>query len=160
MIADESGDRDGKITSAEWTHFWRNYQGTPSIVATGIGERRGLKWSYTKGVARVPTPLHYRDIVYQLNNGGILTALDSRTGVARKVGRMEGAIDNYYASPVAADGHIYLVSESGKAPVVQAGPDWIVKTVNDLDEPCYATPALSGGRLFLRTTRSLYCFGR
>jgi outer membrane protein assembly factor BamB len=160
LIADQYGDRDGEITSAEWTHFWRNLQGTPSIVATGVGPRRGLKWSYAKGIARVPTPLYYRDIVYYVNNGGILTALNGKTGAALKVGRLRGAIDNYYASPVAADGRIYLVSESGKAPVVQAGADWEVSVVNDLDEPCYATPALSEGRVFLRTAQSLYCFGR
>jgi hypothetical protein len=128
-------------------------------VATGISERRGLKWSYTKGIARVATPLHYRSIVYYINNGGILTALDGKTGAALKVGRLQGAIDNYYASPVAADGRIYLVSESGKVPVVEAGAEWAVTVVNDVDEPCYATPALSGGRVFLRTARSLYCFG-
>lgn len=160
MIADNSGDRDGKITSTEWTSFWRNLQGTPSIVAIGIGERRGLRWSYTKGIARVATPLHFQGIVYYVNNGGILTALDANTGSPLKIGRLQGAIDNYYASPVTAEGRIYLVSESGKIPVVQAGKDWTVTCINDLDEPCFATPALSEGRIFLRSTRSLYCFGR
>ena len=160
VFADQLGDRDGKITAKEWADFWRSVEGTPSILATGIGERRGPLWSYTKSVARVATPLHYQNIVYFVNNGGILTALDSKTGAALKVGRLEGAIDNYYASPVAADGRIYLASETGKVAVVEAGPAWTVRVVNDLDEPCYATPALSEGRVFVRTARTLYCFGR
>jgi outer membrane protein assembly factor BamB len=159
MIAESAGDRDGKITTAEWSAFWRNLQGTPSISAFRISEPRGPRWSYTKGIARVATPLVYEGIVYYINNGGILTALDGRNGAPLKVGRLEGALDNYFSSIVAAAGRLYLASEAGKVAVVKAGTDWSVLAVNDLDEPCYASPALSDGKIFLRTARTLFCFG-
>jgi hypothetical protein len=55
---------------------------------------------------------------------------------------------------------VILVSESGKVTVVKAGRDWEILAVNDLGEPCFATPAIAGGKLFLRTRSALYCFGR
>jgi hypothetical protein len=60
---------------------------------------------------------------------------------------------------VAADGKIYLASEEGKVAVLKPGADWDVLAVNDLAEGSYATPALSGGQIYLRTTDALYCFG-
>jgi outer membrane protein assembly factor BamB len=166
MIADETGNRDGKITQEEWNLFWRTQQGRPAIIATSIGApgeaapNRGTRWSYSKGVARVATPLIYGGIVYFINMGGILTALNAMTGEPLKVARLQCALENYYASPVAASGVVYFTSETGKVVAVRAGADWSVLACNDLDEPCYATPALSEGRIFVRTSQSLYCFGK
>lgn len=165
MIANETGNRDGKITRAEWNLFWSGLEGKPAITATSIGApgeaapKRGTQWSYTKGVARVATPLVYEGVLYYVNMGGILSALKAKTGEAIKVGRLEGALDNYYASPVAAAGRVYFASETGKVVVIKAGVDWSVLACNDLDESCYATPALSDGRIFIRTSQSLACFG-
>ena len=69
---------------------------------------------------------------------------------------MAGAIDNYYASPVAADGKIFVVSETGKLSVVKAGKEWELLSLNDLNEPCYATPALADSRIYVRTQATLY----
>ena len=60
---------------------------------------------------------------------------------------------------MAADGKIFLASEEGKIAVLRAGTDWEVLAVNDLNENCYATPALSEGRIYIRTGEALYCFG-
>jgi outer membrane protein assembly factor BamB len=68
-------------------------------------------------------------------------------------------LGNYFASPVAVDDKVYLLSEEGKAVVVQAGLDWKQLSVSDLREPCMATPALVDGQVFVRTANSLYCFG-
>ncbi|HYP07241.1 MAG TPA: PQQ-binding-like beta-propeller repeat protein [Bryobacteraceae bacterium] len=165
MVAKELGNRDGRISPAEWKAFWSGYQGKPSVAATNIGtpaERspaRGTRWSYTKGIARVATPLAYGGVEYYVNMGGIVTALDLETGGATKTGRLAGALDGYYASPVAAEGRLYFTSDTGKIVVVRAGGDWTVLATNDLDDPCYATPALSDGKIFVRTALSLYCFG-
>jgi hypothetical protein len=59
---------------------------------------------------------------------------------------------------VAADGKVWLASEEGKVSVLRAGGQWEVLAVNDLDEACYATPALSGGVIYLRTEKALYAF--
>jgi nitroimidazol reductase NimA-like FMN-containing flavoprotein (pyridoxamine 5'-phosphate oxidase superfamily) len=60
---------------------------------------------------------------------------------------------------VAADGKIFILSEEGKLAVLKAGRDWDVLAVNDLGEGSFATPALSVGRIYVRTDEALYCFG-
>jgi outer membrane protein assembly factor BamB len=64
-----------------------------------------------------------------------------------------------FASPVAADGHIYFTTEDGAVVVVLPGGDLTVKSVNRLPEAAYATPAFADGRLYVRTTQALYAFG-
>jgi outer membrane protein assembly factor BamB len=75
-----------------------------------------------------------------------------------KAARVDGAIGGYSASPVAADGKLFLANEDGKLAVLRAGTDWEVLAVEDLGESCYATPALSKGHIYLRTNDALYCF--
>ena len=72
---------------------------------------------------------------------------------------MTGALGPYSASPVAAEGKIFLASEEGKVTVLKASRDWEVTAINDLGESCFATPALAGGHIYLRTSEALYCFG-
>jgi outer membrane protein assembly factor BamB len=60
---------------------------------------------------------------------------------------------------VAADNKVFLASVDGKITVLKAAGDWEVLAVNDLGEEIHATPALSGGRIYVRTHGSLYCFG-
>ena len=84
---------------------------------------------------------------------------DEKTGEVTKMGRMEGALGGYSASPVMAEGRIYFASEEGKVSVVRAGREWAVMQVNDLGEGLFATPALSEGKIFLRTAEAVYCFG-
>jgi outer membrane protein assembly factor BamB len=77
-----------------------------------------------------------------------------------KQGRVEGALDAYYASPVAGDDKIFTASQKGKVAVLQAsGTEWKVLQVNDLGEEIWATPAIDSGRLYVRTQSALYCFG-
>jgi outer membrane protein assembly factor BamB len=94
-----------------------------------------------------------------VRDGGIITALDPATGKLLKEGRSREAPGEYYASPVAADGKVFLASTEGKMTVLKAGADWEVLGVNDLGEEIHATPALSEGRIYIRTRGSLYCFG-
>ena len=86
-------------------------------------------------------------------------SFDPETGAVLKTGRLQGALGGYSASPVAGDGKLFLASEDGKVVVVRAGREWDVITINDLGESCHATPALSEGRIYLRTGEALYCFG-
>jgi outer membrane protein assembly factor BamB len=74
---------------------------------------------------------------------------------------MKDAPGAYYASPVAGDGKVYLVSHAGKATVLSAAADakWEIVSQHDFDEPVVATPAIAGGRIFLRTAKALYAFG-
>lgn len=99
------------------------------------------------------------EIVVLVANGVIVTTMSMETGEVTKMGRIPGALGDCYASPVAADGKLFVVSEEGKSAVLRCGAQWDTLSVNDLGEQCYATPALGRGRVFVRTTDSLFCFG-
>ena len=93
-----------------------------------------------------------------VQNGGIRTALDPKTGEVRKQGRLTGALGDYYSSPVAAGGQILFANQEGKLAVVKAGAEWELQRVHDLGEDCFATPAIVDGALYLRTGKALYRF--
>ena len=98
-------------------------------------------------------------MAYLIKNGGIFTAFDKDTGEVLEQGRIREAMDNYYASPVAGDGKLYLASEKGLVSVVRAGGDWEPLATVDFDAPVFATPAISDGRIYLRAGAKVYCFG-
>ena len=98
-------------------------------------------------------------MLYVPKGGGIIASLDPQTGQVFKIDRTKDALGDYYASPVAADDKVFFVSDSGKVTVVRAGRQWEILAVNDLGEETYATPAIAGRRLFIRTRHALYCFG-
>ena len=95
---------------------------------------------------------------YMVKTGGIITSLDPETGRILKVGRSPSALGEYYASPVAADGKVFLANTEGKITVLKAGAEWEVLAVNEMGDEISATPALSDGRVYVRTRGALYCF--
>jgi outer membrane protein assembly factor BamB len=117
-----------------------------------------IRWRFKKNLPFIPAPLLYQDVYYMVRDGGIITSLDPATGKLLKEGRTREALGEYYASPIAADGKVFLASGEGKMTVLQAGADWQVLAVNDLGDEIHATPALSEGRIYVRTHSSLYCF--
>ena len=118
-----------------------------------------MKWKYTRPVPQVPSTLLYKGVLFMINDSGILLSIDPATGTVLKQGRLKGAIDKYFASPVGADGKVFLSSAGGKITVLQAAGDWQVLGVNDLGEDVHATPALSEGRVYVRTQTTMFCFG-
>ena len=161
-IAKFVGNKDMVVTEDEWDEKQKVVGGPTNLFALKIeksGEAREM-WRYEKGFNGViPTPLLYQGVLYVVKNGGILTSFEAATGKVIKTGRVEGALGGYSSSPVAAEGHVYLSSEEGKVAVLRAGGEWEVMQVNDLDEPLFATPALSEGQIYLRTGSALYRFG-
>jgi outer membrane protein assembly factor BamB len=164
-IAKYKGNRDRIITEEEWNEKQKEVMGPNHLAAYRL-EADGEKvradeiWRYEKSfTAVIPSSLLYQGVLYFVKNGGILTSLDGTTGAVLKTGRVDGAIGGYSASPVAADGKIYLASEDGNLAVLKAGGQWEVLSAMDLGEPCYATPALSQGSVYLRTDAALYRFG-
>ena len=111
-----------------------------------------------KFLPRCTSPLLYEGVLYVVKEGGILTALNTKTGEILKQGRLKGALDDYYASPVGAAGMVFLLSQQGKATVVKAGADWEILAVNNLEDDTYATPAIVDNKLYVRTRAMLYCF--
>ena len=106
----------------------------------------------------VSSPLLLNRLLYTIKDGGVFTALDASTGLVSKQARLKDAIDSYYASPIAADGKIFLASENGKVSVIKPGQDWEVLATNNLNESIYASPVAENGRLYIRTSGGLYCF--
>ncbi|MFN0165853.1 MAG: PQQ-binding-like beta-propeller repeat protein [Bryobacteraceae bacterium] len=148
-------------------HEWNNYRARRAsrnrLIAVRHGGRGDLTnsnvvWSMQKFLPNCPTPVIYQGVLYLVKDGGIFTAVNPKTGEILKQGRLTGAIDTYYASPVAAAGRIYLLSQKGKGVVIKAGADWEVVHVTDFEEEIYATPAIVDNRLFLRTRSGLFCF--
>jgi outer membrane protein assembly factor BamB len=156
-------DGDGSLDEREWNNHRARRSARNSLLAVRHGGRGDLTasaivWRMQKFLPNVPSPLLYNGLIYLIKDGGILTAVDAKTGTLRKQGRLAGALDTYYSSPVAGAGMVYLISKGGKVSVVKAGPEWEVVGVNDLEEEVYATPAIVDSRIYLRTTEALYCF--
>jgi outer membrane protein assembly factor BamB len=159
-------DGDLFLGPRDWEFYRARMTSRNNLIALKAGGRGDLTgsaqvlWRLEKFLPNVPSPLVYDGVMYLVKDGGILTALDALTGDVLKQGRLRGALSKYYASPVAADGKIYAVSEDGKASVIRAGKDWEILAVNDLADDVYATPAIVGDRIYLRTRHTLYCFAR
>jgi outer membrane protein assembly factor BamB len=159
-------NNDNVITQAEWDTIRNLGIGEFGAIAVRPGAATGkldpsaVLWRFKKNLPYIPAPLLYQDVLYLLKDGGIVTSLDAKTGEALKTGRSADAIGEYHASPIAADGKVYLASVDGKVTVLKAGGQWDVLGTSDLAEEIHATPALNGGRIYVRTKGSLYCFGQ
>lgn len=156
-------DQDQHLSEGEWRKYARVFElARNSVMAlrmTADGNPPKLVWQYEKGIPYVASPLVYRDVLYLIKDGGILTSFDARDGRVLKLGRVRGA-DKYYASPVAGDGKVFLLSERGVLTVLKAGGEWEILASHDFGERAVATPAAVGGRLYVRTEDALYCLGR
>jgi outer membrane protein assembly factor BamB len=117
-----------------------------------------IQWKYQRPVPQVPSTLLYKGVLFMVNDSGILIAIDPTNGSVLKQGRLKGAIDKYFASPVGADGKVFLVSQDGTASVVDAKADWDILSVNPLDDEVFATPAIADGKIYVRTKSALYAF--
>lgn len=113
-------------------------------------------WETEKRVLGYCSPLVIDGHVFVINNTGIVTCLDAATGEVKWRERLGG---NYTASPMAANGNIYFQSKEGIVSVIEASPQFNLLATNDINESCVASPAAVGGKLLIRTTSHLWCFG-
>lgn len=156
-------DRSGFMEERDWEHHRRKKSVVNAVQAIRLGgegdmTESAIKWRYYKTLPNVPSPLLVDDVLYLVKDGGIVTALDKRTGEVTKQGRLRDAMDRYFASPVAADGKIFMTAETGKITVLEPGPQWEVLGVNDMQEEVWATPVIMDGKIYVRTQSALYCF--
>jgi outer membrane protein assembly factor BamB len=157
------GNRDGKLDAKDWEIFRAMLGAENGLMAIKLGgsgdmTATALKWKYLRPVPQVPSTVLYEGVLYMVNDSGILISFDPATGNVIKQGRLKGAIDKYFASPIAADGKIWLVSQDGTVSVVSAKGDWEVLQVNALDDEVFATPVPADGEMFIRTRSALYSF--
>jgi len=156
---------DGFVTAEEWNEARSMGVGDFGAIAIQPDKAQGkldpatVRWRFKKNLPYIPAPLLYKDVFYMVRDGGIVTSLNPATGKLLKEGRTRDALGEYYASPIAADNKVFLASTEGKITVLKAAAEWQVLAVNDMGDEVHATPALSDGRIYVRTRGSLYCFG-
>jgi outer membrane protein assembly factor BamB len=115
-----------------------------------------IVWSTNRGGPYIPTPVIYGDLLYVLQNNGVLAAYKVATGERVYQERLGGSGGSFSASPIAADGKIYCSSEDGDVFVVKAGPAYELLAKNTIGEVLMATPAVSDGLLIFRGSKNVY----
>ena len=152
-------DKDSFITRAEWENMARIFDAAKNGIMgfRPDGERVAKAWEYARGVPYVSSPIYHDGTVYMVKDGGIFTSLRAGTGELVKQARLPAG-GNYYASPVIGDGKIYVASLAGELTTIAAKPEWEVLASSPLGEGCAATPAIAGGRIYVRTEKRLLAF--
>lgn len=115
-------------------------------------------WSTPNG-PDVPTPVTDGKYFYMINDRGIVWCLDAKTG-AEVYAQQRIKSATYSGSPVLADGKIYITNEDGLTTVIAAGPKFEVLAENSLNDYVLSSPAISDGRIYIRTTQHLYAIGK
>jgi outer membrane protein assembly factor BamB len=114
------------------------------------------KWRMPNGGSYVPSILLYQGLLYMTNEVGVVTCAEAETGTAVWKERLPGI---FFASPVAGDGKVYLLSETGEMFVLKAGRKAEVLARNDLAERFLASPAIANGLILLRSDSTLFAIG-
>ena len=158
-------DRDGFVDEGDWENTQMRLAARNALLAVKLGGRGDLTesnivWRHRRTLPNVPSPLLYRNVLYLVKDGGILTSLNPKTGEVYKQARLPAALGRYWASPVAADGKVYLASEEGRVSVLKAAAEWEILATNDLADEIFASAAIEDGRIYFRTRGALYCFGQ
>ena len=125
--------------------------GKGDIVASHV------PWRVPSGAPYISSLVYYDGLIYMTGDVGVLTVTDAKTGERVYQERLGGV---YTASPVAGDGKVYLISEDGETIVLAAGRTPRVLARNKLNARQLASPAVSGGRLFIRSDDVVYAVGK
>ena len=154
-VAAATFDEDGMVYTA------RGHRAGPYLAirlgGRGVVDETHVAWRVPTGAPYVSSVLYYEGLIYMANGNGIVTAVDAATGDRVWQDRLGGI---YSASPVAGDGKVYLFSETGETVVLRAGREPHVLQRNDLGERVVSSPAVSAGRIFIRTDDALLAVGQ
>jgi outer membrane protein assembly factor BamB len=126
--------------------------------AVGLGSNKVL-WRHNKGTAYVSSGVLYDGSIYLITDSGTMTSLDARSGQLKYEGGRVPTPSIFLASPVVFDGRIMITNQEGESFLIAAGPKHELLKTNSIGEPVYASPAISGGRIFIRGDRHLFCIG-
>jgi len=155
------GNRDNVLTEEEYKQAsWDENSGGLARTKLGgsgnIGQSQ-VMWRNTKGMPFLTGALLYKNVLYAIDDG-ILSTFDPETGKRLRQEKLSEAPGDYYASPIAGDDKLYLVSLKGKITVIKADPNWTILSTGDLGEEVIATPAIADEKIYIRSVNSLYCF--
>ncbi len=115
-----------------------------------------LVWRNERSMPYIPSPILVGDYLHIMNDNGVYTCLEPKSGKTLSTGRKLGAVNS---SPVSVAGRVYFFEDSGACTIVENGPNFSEVARNELGEATYTTPAIAGGQLFVRTESHLICIG-
>jgi len=124
-------------------------------LSPALGQDR-VAWRYDKGTGYIPSPILYGDYLYLMTGAGLVTCLDARTGEPKYEGQRFPAPGQFTSAPVAFDGKILITSNDGDTYVLKAGPVHEVLATNSLGEQVYASLALAGDSIYIRSVNTLF----
>ena len=163
ISADAAGAIPSALRFADHVICMSGYRGAASfsIPLNAKGDLTGtdqIRWSHPEGTPYVPSPtLSGRRLVFTGANSDILTCLDAETGKALIERRRIPGVGGFYASPLAANGHLYFVGREGTTAVLKDNETLDVVGTNTLEGLFDASPIAVGKQLFLRSWNKLYC---
>ena len=168
IFPDYDEDSDGVLSKSEhdavhkYLHFCQNgmlaVSGKPASDQPSFNRTDSATlWQVKKGIPRTASPIYYDGHLYCINDRGVFVSLNAESGEIVKMARTPAG-GKYFGSPVLGDGKIYFASDRGEITVVTAEPEWEVVSSDTFGEPCYPSPAIAGGRIYVRTESKLYCF--
>ena len=125
--------------------------GSGNVTATHVA------WRSERGMPYVPSPLLVGDYLHVINDLGVYSCIEPKTGNVLHTAR---ALGSTYSSPIAVGNHIYLFEDTGRCTIFENRPGFHIVARNEIGEEVYTTPAISNGQLFIRSTNSLFCIGK
>jgi outer membrane protein assembly factor BamB len=131
-----------------------------AVKGGGSGDvtKTHLLWNRDqKTPSNLSSPLFYNNRLYLVKSGGMSSCYDTKDGKTLWERSRIGNFGDYFASPIAADGKVYIAGKNGFIVVLEDGPELKVLGKNDIGEEIIATPAIADGRLFIRTRENLIC---
>jgi outer membrane protein assembly factor BamB len=162
MFARVDKDKDGFWTKDEFVGSMSFRRGRPVLMAIRPGGKGDItdshvSWQVHRGIPEIPSPIFYDNRLFLVRKGGIVSAVDATSGKILYRERL-GATGQYSASPVVANGHLYLVSNQGLVSVVRPGDRFQLVHQHDLQKPVVATPAFDESTIYIRTAEELLAF--
>jgi len=125
-----------------------------SIESGGDLVESDMAWTHDRNLPYVPTPIAFGEHLFLWGDNGVVSCLKTKTGEEIWTERVGGT---YSGSPVWVDGRLYCVAQDGTVAVIAAGPQFKLLGKTELGEGCHSTPAVSGGRMFIRGFEHLFC---
>lgn len=152
------------VTDGERVYLMSGYRGA-ALQTVKLGEAKGdltnspaVAWTYDKNTPYVPSPLLYNGRLYYLRgNDERLSCVEALTGKILYESQKLDGMKGVYASPVGANGFVYVMGRNGMCYVLKDGVELTVVSRNQLDDHFDASPAVVGNELYLRGLKSLYC---
>lgn len=157
-------NKDGLVDREEWQTLAEIFDSSRNALLAvrpgGQGDvtETSVVWSFERGLPYCPSPLFYRGRLYLVKNGGLASCFDGETGKVVFQEERIGALGDYYASPIAADGKVLMISQPGTAVVLRDGEQLDIIAHNKLGESVMATPAVIGRTVYVRTDGHLWAF--